>query len=115
MQNRDLRKEMEEWKSKAEHYRKELQDSGKYLYSLAAQKSSFINFNNTESAMDTLRSEYRSVKLSNETFQSELSQSRVTISSVDAAKRTALENLLKKEAEVDQLNGNSWINRISII
>jgi chromosome segregation ATPase len=94
-------KEMDEWKLKAERYRKELQDSG-ISHPITPH---LFDSRPPESAMDTLRTEYRNVKSTNENLHAELSQLRRSISTIDTAKRTALENLLNKESEVDQLNG----------
>ena len=83
--NQALRKEMQDWQAKAERYKKELDSS--------------------ETSSDTLRSEYRTTKAQLEAYQMELGTMRSTLFSLEKDHQESLSVLLKKEADIDRLNG----------
>ena len=83
--NQALRTRLEDWQSKAERYKKELDSS--------------------ETSSDTLRSEYRTTKAQMEAYQMELGTVRSTLSALEKDHQESLTVLLKKEADIDRLNG----------
>ena len=68
-----------------------------------------------ETSSDTLRAEYRSIKVQLESSQTELTAARSTIQSLERERQECLNTLLSKEAELDRLNGIASIDARNLI
>jgi hypothetical protein len=63
------------------------------------------NFITLEKSGDSLRSEFRSVKYQMESQTDHLTTLRCTVDRLESEKQEVLDNLLKRESEIDRLSG----------
>jgi hypothetical protein len=60
-----------------------------------------------ETSLDTLRAEYRTVKTVVDQLQADHDAARLQVKQMEADRSTSVDALLKKDAEIDHLNGLS--------
>jgi hypothetical protein len=102
----DAQKESTEWQTKAGKYKRELDETGAFW-----RKVSYA----TEASLDSLRTEYRTVKTLVDQLQVEADALRLQVKQVDGDRSQSVHVLLKKDAEVNQLKGALFLSSLILL